>query len=156
MWRSWPGAGGAARVAPAGRRAAAALRAELTCARGRRFRGAIEIESRSSAPTPVVWLNARFLQIDSARIDGHRQQCCRRQDFIGLRPEAPLAPGRTAIRIEYRGELSDGTPSVRSACARATTGTSIRSLSHLRAARVPLLRRTGYKVPWQLLSSFRR
>src|SRR5258708_11658511 len=28
-------------------------------------------------------------------------------DFIGLQSDAPLQPGRTTLRLEYRGELSD-------------------------------------------------
>ena len=72
------------------------------------FRGTIEIEIEVARATPVVWLNARFLSIAGALIDGSPATVLPGgEDFVGLSKETPLAPGRATIRIDYRGELSE-------------------------------------------------
>jgi len=51
------------------------------------FRGTINIEIEVQRPTSVVWLNARFLNVDSAFIDGRTAQIVAGgDDFVGLRP----------------------------------------------------------------------
>jgi hypothetical protein len=68
------------------------------------FRGAIEIEIEVKRNARRR-LNARFLQIDA--VTGDRPAVVLGgDDFVGPRPETLPAPGRTAIRIEYRGEPS--------------------------------------------------
>jgi alanyl aminopeptidase len=116
------------------------------------FRGAIEIEIEVTRETPVVWLNARFLQIDGARIGQRAAQVLPGgEEFVGLRPEAPLAPGRTTIRIEYRGELSarDSVGAFR--IREAGDWYVYTQLESIFARRVfPCFDEPAHKVPWQL------
>ena len=116
------------------------------------FRGAIEIEVEVLRETNIVWLNARLLQVDGARIgEAAAQVLPGGEDFVGLRPATPLAPGRSKIRVEYRGELS----------ARDTVGAFrmrvaddwyvYTQLESIFARRVfPCFDEPAYKVPWQL------
>src|SRR5687767_8942666 len=70
------------------------------------FRGTIEIDVEVRRPTPVIWLNARFLTIDSAHIGDAVLKVERGgPDFVGLRAESPLPAWRAKLRLEYRGEL---------------------------------------------------
>jgi alanyl aminopeptidase len=116
------------------------------------FRGAIDIEIEVRRETPVVWLNARFLQIDGARIGGRAAQVLPGgEDFVGLRPEAPLAPGRTAIRIEYRGELSERDTVGAFRMREGDDWYVYTQFESIFARRVfPCFDEPGAKVPWQL------
>jgi alanyl aminopeptidase len=116
------------------------------------FRGAIEIDLEIQRETPVLWLNARFLSIDSASIGGRRLRVLPGgQEFAGFKPETPLAPGRATIRIEYRGELSarDSVGAFR--LREAGDWYVYTQLESIFARRVfPCFDEPGYKVPWQL------
>lgn len=116
------------------------------------FRGSVDIEIETSRPTPVVWLNARFLTVDSARVgDGAAQIVPGGQEFVGLRPAQPLAPGRVTVHVEYRGELSarDNVGAFR--VQEAGEWYVYTQLESIFARRVfPCFDEPGFKTPWQL------
>ena len=116
------------------------------------FRGTIEIEIEVARPTPVVWLNARFLAVERASAGGAAAQVIPGgQDFVGLRVEPPLQPGRTLLRLEYRGELSERDTAGAFRQREAGEWYVYTQLEPHYARRVfPCFDEPAYKVPWQL------
>jgi len=102
--------------------------------------------------TPVVWLNSRFLSIDSARIGTTPAQIVPGGDeFVGLRVDPPLAPGKTSLHLEYRGELSDRETVGAFRMREAGEWYVYTQLESIFARRVfPCFDEPGYKVPWQV------
>lgn len=120
------------------------------------FRGAIDIEIDVQRATPIVWLNARFLSIESAHV-GAREGTIAAQvvpggeDFVGLRVDPPLAPGKASLHIEYRGELSDRDTAGAFRQQEAGDWYVYTQLESMFARRVfPCFDEPGYKVPWQI------
>lgn len=127
--------------------------AELTIRPGETgFRGSIEIEIEVARPTPVVWLNARFLAVERASAGGAPARVIQGgQDFVGLRAEPPLAPGRTLLRLEYRGELSERDTAGAFRQREAGEWYVYTQMEPLFARRVfPCFDEPAFKVPWQL------
>ena len=116
------------------------------------FRGTIEIEVDVARATPVVWLNARFLSIAGALIDGSPATVLPGgEDFVGLSKETPLAPGRATIRIDYRGELSERDNVGAFRMREDGEWYVYTQLESIFARRVfPCFDEPGHKVPWQL------
>jgi len=75
------------------------------------FNGEIRIELTFNRASPVLWLNATGLTIESARVEQGGQAIDARilpggEDFIGLEsPAAPFAAGPAAATLRYRGTL---------------------------------------------------
>ena len=116
------------------------------------FRGQIDIEIEVKQPAAVLWLNARFLSVDVARVGGKPAQIVPGgDDFVGLRPAEPLAAGRATVHLEYRGELSErdnvGAFRMREA-GDWYVYTQFESIFARRA--FPCFDEPAYKVPWQL------
>lgn len=127
--------------------------AELTLrpAQGR-FQGEIEIEVEVSRPASVIWLNARFLQVEHARIGAASARVLPGgREFVGIQPPVPLPPGRATLRLAYRGELSERD---NVGAFRVRDGNDwyvYTQLESIFARRVfPCFDEPGYKVPWRL------
>lgn len=121
------------------------------------FAGRVSIEVELSAPAHPLWLNAEHLTIDAARLRtsaGAAPQALRvvpgPDGVVGLAADAPIAPGRVTLELEYRGRTDfdyDG-------LTRHEDRGDWYLVTHLEpqgARRVmPCFDEPGFKVPWQL------
>ena len=76
------------------------------------FDGAIQIEVDLRKPTPILWLNAKDLVLQDATVDfAGRTHPAHLEtsggEFLGVKPDTPLGPGRATITIHYHGRLDD-------------------------------------------------
>ena len=75
------------------------------------FRGSIDIELEVKKPTNIIWLNARDLTVELARIDGANAPAQASivpggEDFVGLQFDDALAVGGARLHIDYKGEIN--------------------------------------------------
>jgi alanyl aminopeptidase len=120
------------------------------------FRGAIEIAVEVAAPTQVLWLNGRDLEVveasltqGGAAVPAHAQAAG--EDFLGFTFDKPLGAGAATLRILYRGKLAtNDTDGV----FKQKDGddwylyTQFEATDARRA--FPCFDEPHYKVPWQL------
>ena len=122
-----------------------------------RFSGEVRIALRFNRPTPVLWLNATGLAIDSARFEQGRRVIPVSvlpggEDFVGFETRgADFAPGPAVATIRYHGELEAvGTRGLfRQQEAGEWYVLSQFESIHARRA-FPCLDEPGWKTPWQL------
>ena len=118
------------------------------------FRGSIDIDI--SKPTDTIWLNARFLTIELARIEGTGATAPARivpggDDFVGFEFDRALAPGPARLHVEYRGEVNKKDSGGVFSQREAAQWYAFTQFEPLRARRAfPCFDEPGYKVPWQL------
>lgn len=71
------------------------------------FSGRARIEVEVLRQAPVLWLHAKELSFTAVRVGaGPAAAQPAANDFVAIRPERPLAPGRVAVTIDYRGNIS--------------------------------------------------
>lgn len=120
------------------------------------FRGAIDIELDVSKPTPIIWLNARYLTVEQAWIEGKDRQRHARivqggEDFVGLQFDDALAVGGARLHIDYTGEINKKDTSGIFSQREGADWYAFTQFEPTRARRAfPCFDEPGYKVPWRL------
>ncbi|HYL88255.1 MAG TPA: M1 family metallopeptidase [Burkholderiales bacterium] len=121
------------------------------------FAGEVRIAIRVNRATPVLWLNATNLKIDSAEFEQGRRKIDVNvlpggEDFIGFEARgADFTPGIILARLRYRGALEP--VSTRGLFRQQDRGewyvvSQFEAISARRA--FPCFDEPGWKTPWQL------
>ncbi len=122
-----------------------------------RFRGEVTIAVELARPTQVIWLNARELDVQSARLTSDGQTHPARvldggSDFVGFALPHPHGPGSATLRVRYTaafaGEKTVGLYRVKEPDGQWHVYSMFQPLEARRA--FPCFDEPGYKVPWQL------
>src|SRR5271155_5433298 len=72
------------------------------------FSGQVRIEVELKKATNTIWLNARDITPLEASVGSHLARAEAVDDeFILLRLDSPVGPGRTTLSIRYRGKLDE-------------------------------------------------
>ncbi len=120
------------------------------------YAGRVEIEIDVARETPVVWLNATGLAVTSATLgpagtDAPARVVPGGDDFVGLVPAHPLAPGRAVVRASFTGTISrkgsDGVFAMKEG-GDWYVFTQFEAIAARRA--FPCFDEPGYKIPWQV------
>jgi len=120
------------------------------------FRGSIDITLEVMKPTNIIWLNARYLTVELARIEGAGAPAQANivpggEDFVGLQFDHALALGGTRLHIDYKGEINKKDTSGIFALREGADWYAFTQFEPTRARRAfPCFDEPGYKVPWQL------
>ncbi|MDQ2870464.1 MAG: M1 family metallopeptidase [Acidobacteriota bacterium] len=120
------------------------------------FGGDIGIDLRFDRPMPVLWLNARDLEIDSAVLtqNGRTSKATLvegGEDFVGFALDPPAVRGDARLRISYRGTIH---PTDTTGIFRQKAGEDWYAFTQFEATDArrafPCFDEPSYKVPWQL------
>ena len=120
------------------------------------FHGSIDIEIDVKKPTNTVWLNARFLKVDLARLERGGAPAPARivpggDDFVGFEFDQALAIGAARLHIEYSGEINKKDTAGVFSQREGGDWYAYTQFEPIRARRAfPCFDEPGYKVPWQL------
>jgi len=120
------------------------------------FRGSIDIELEVRMPTNIIWLNARYLTVELARLEGANALAQARivpggDDFVGLQFDQVLVPGAARLHLEYGGEISRKDTAGIFSLREGGEWYAFTQFEAIRARRAfPSFDEPSYKVPWQL------
>lgn len=120
------------------------------------FRGSIDIGLEVRRTTNTIWLNARYLTVELARLEGAGAPAQARivpggDDLVGLQFDEALAPGAARLHIEYRGEINRKDTGGIFSLREGGEWYAYTQFEAVRARRAfPSFDEPGYKVPWQL------
>ena len=126
------------------------------------FRGWARIEVRLQKAQSEIWLNGKDLAIERATIDfGGKTHKARAQsiagEFIRLKADQPVGPGRALLSIRYRAPLSDKVasgPFRRQVEGRWYAFTVFTPIDARRA--FPCFDEPRFKTPWEMSIRVRR
>ncbi|HEU4409520.1 MAG TPA: M1 family metallopeptidase [Polyangiaceae bacterium] len=160
---SAPAAGGAAEAPkPPALRLGRSVRPERYAARvsltpgEREFEGSIDIDLALDEATSVLWLNGTGLTVREAHFEAGGAPVPARAvdgggEFLGFRPERPIAAGKARLHVEYRGGVSFQGDEGLFTQKEGERWYAMTQFEATYARRVfPCFDEPSFKVPWQL------
>lgn len=120
------------------------------------FDGAMDLELELSTATPILWLNGKELEIDSARVSAQGVDMpvsvvAGGDEFIGFRFKRPVGPGPVELHLDYSGKVDATSTSGMFHQQEGGNWYLFTDFEPTDARRVfPCFDEPSYKVPWQL------